>query len=494
VKLATRSLLALGLLAGAYLLIVGLVACLAFGVRAAVGAWGGGYGAFRLLVLVLLLAAAAAWSLVAATLRRSAPVTGVRLSRQAQPRLWALVDQVAAAVRTRAPDELVLVEDANAAVLEEARLLRTSHRVMVVGAPLLMTFDVARLTAVLAHELGHYSGRHTALDRLTFRGQEMLVRMIWRLGPRSLLGRLLTVCTGGYVAVAAVVSRGYEFEADEYAAELAGSRATADAVQQVPQVAAAWHHYRRADVLRAEDAGRRPARMFEVFGGLWAIGERRSRAAADAIRWAPESSLYDTHPPTEDRVERLLARDLPGRGLAEDGEAPAHTLLDSPGETLARLEDLLYEGRGLVPTPWEELVADHGRERARGAAEQLGWAAEQEGFTEHADLAALLEIVEDGRGTTLSGRYMDRGAPETSRRLVLVDLLTRTVENALIECGALRHVPGPDGEPVLLDADGTPLPVRDLVSAAVRDPAEVEPLRRWAGRRGLLRVHRTLSR
>ena len=173
---------------------------------------------------------------------------------------------------------------------------------------------------------------------------------------------------------------------------------------------------------------------------------------------------------------------------------PAHTLLDSPDETLAQLEELVYEGRDLVPTPWEELVAEHGRERARGAAEQLGWAAEQEGFTEHADLAALLEIVEDGRGTTLSGRYMDRGAPETSRRLVLVDLLTRTVENALIECGALHHVSGPDGEPVLLDEDGTPLPVRDLVTAAVRDPAAVEPLRRWAGRRGLLRVHRTLSR
>ena len=271
-KLAARSLAALGLLAGAYLLIVGLVAGLAFGLRAAVGAWGGGYGAFRLLLLVLLLAAAAAWSLVAATLRRSAPVTGVRLTRPSQPRLWALVDEVAAAVRTRAPDELVLVEEANAAVLEDARLLRTSHRVMVVGAPLLMAFDVAKLTAVVAHELGHYSGRHTALDRLTFRGQEMLVRMIWRLGPRSLLGRLLTVCTGGYVAVAAVVSRSYEFEADEYAAELAGSRATAEAVQQVPQVAAAMAPLPQSR--RAACRGRRPPSGAHVRGLRQAVGNR----------------------------------------------------------------------------------------------------------------------------------------------------------------------------------------------------------------------------
>ena len=283
-KLALRAVLALGLLVGAYLLVVGLVAGLALGLRAAVGAWGGGYGAFRLLILVLLLAAAAVWSLVAATLRRSAPVAGVRLSRQAQPQLWAVIDEVAAAVRTRAPDELVLAEGANAAVLEEARVLRTSHRVMVIGAPLLAALTVSQLTAVVAHELGHYSGRHTTLDRLTFRGQEMLVRMIWRLGPRSVLGRLLTVCTGGYVAVASAVSRSYEFEADEYAAELAGSQAAADAVEQVPLVAAGWHYYRRADVLLAEDSGHRPERLVQVFGELWATAERRARAAADAIR------------------------------------------------------------------------------------------------------------------------------------------------------------------------------------------------------------------
>ena len=492
-KLALRALLALGLLVGAYLLVLGLVAGLAFGLRAVVGAWGGGYGAFRLLILVLLLAAAAVWSLVAATLRRSAPVAGVRLSRPSQPQLWALLDEVAAALRTRAPDELVLAEGANAAVLEEGRVLRTSHRVMVVGAPLLATLTVSQLTAVVAHELGHYSGRHTTLDRLTFRGQEMLVRMIWRLGPRSVLGRLLTMCTGAYVAVAAVVSRSYEFEADQYAAELAGSQAAADAVEQVPLVAAGWHYYRRADVLLAEDSGRRPERLVQVFGELWATPERRARAAADAIRWAPESSLYDTHPATEDRVARLRARDLPGTAVVEGGDALAHTLVTSPDETFARLEELIYEGRDLVPTPWDELVAEHGRQRARSAAEQLGWAAEQQGLADRADLAALLEIVEDGNGTMLTGHGYGND-PEGVRRIRLVELLTRTVENALIECGGLHHVQGPAGEPVLLDEEGKAMPVRDLVSAAVRDPAAVGGLRRWAGERGLLRVHRTLSR
>ena len=365
---------------------------------------------------------------------------------------------------------------------------------MVLGAPLLVTLSAAHLTAVVAHELGHYSGRHTALDRLTYRGQEVLVRMIWRLGPRSLLGRMLSQPARAYAAVAAAVSRRLELEADDYAAELVGAQVAAEAVEEVPLVGAAWHHYRRADVLRAEESGRRPNRMIRVFGELWVTGERRARAASDTLRWAPEPSAYDTHPPTQERAARLRARTEQSAPAVVGGEAGAHTLLGAPEETLAQLEELIFAGRELVVAPWDELVAEHGRERARGAAEQLGWAAEMEGFTERADLAAILEVVEDGKGTTLSGRYLDRTAPELTRRLVLVDLLTRAVENALVERQGLRHGVGADGEPVLLDSDGSPLPVRDLVQAAVADPSAVDTLRRWAGSRGLLRVRRTLNR
>jgi hypothetical protein len=175
------------------------------------------------------------------------------------------------------------------------------------------------------------------------------------------------------------------------------------------------------------------------------------------------------------------------------GDRPALSLLHQPEATLAELEALVYQGRALVETPWEELVADDGRQRARAAAAQLGWSAEQEGLTDHADLAALLEIVEDGHGTRLSGRFMGTDAPESLKRASLVTLLTHTVENALVERHHRRHVSDENGEPILVDDAGSLLPVRDLVVAAVHDPSQVEPLRRWAGERGLLRVHRTLD-
>jgi Zn-dependent protease with chaperone function len=493
VKLAVRALGALALLVGAYLLVVGLVAGLAFGLRAVVGAGGGGYGAFRLLVFVLLLAAVAAWTLVTATLRGPDPVRGVRLARQEHPQVWALVDGVATAVRTRVPDELVLVDQASAAVLEHARFLRPSHRVLVLGAPLLVTLSAAQLTAVVAHELGHYSGRHTALARLTYRGQEVLVRMIRRLGPRSLLGRVLAQCVRAYVAVAAAVSRRYEFEADTYAAELVGAQVAAEAVGEVPLVAAGWHHYRRADVLAAEEMGKRPDRMLLVFGDLWSRGARRTRAVTDLGRWPEGPSIYDTHPPTKERVARLQASADSSPPPAEGPQGPALDLIADPASTFGTLEDQIYAGRELEAASWETLVAEEGRGRARGAAQQLGWAAEQEGLVDRGDLAALLEVVEDGLGGRLSGRYLDRTAPELTRQVVLIDLLTRTVENALLEQQGFRHVPGSEGEPVLVDAHGALAGVRDLVAPAVRDPAAVEPLRRWAGERGLLRVHHTLT-
>ena len=493
-KLALRSLAALGLLLSAYLTVIGLVAGLAFAVRAAVGA-GGGYGAFRLLLFVVLLAAAMVGSLVVATVRRPQPVSGVRLTRGDQPEIWTLVDRVAAEVRTRAPDELVLVEQANAAVLEEARFPGRSHRVLVVGAPLLVTLRADQLTAVLAHEMGHYSGRHTALDRMAYRGNEILIRLVRQLGPRSLLGRVVALVAGAYGAIGAAVSRRYELDADAFAAELVGPQAVADAVTEVPLVAAGWHYYRRADVLRAEDSGRRPTRMVLAFGELWARGERRERAAVDANRWRPASSTFDTHPETEVRVARLLERENHVPGVMETLAAhSALSLMRRPEETFAHLEEQIYAGRDLVTVDWDELVAEHGRERARSAAAQLASAAEREGLAPRADLAALLELVEDGRATALTDQSVRGDDPELVRRLRLVDRLTLVVEDALVERHGYRHTWGPDGDPVLVGPHGEPLPVREMVRAAVSDPSAVEPLRRWAGERGLLRVHRASRR
>ncbi|MEV5742375.1 M48 family metallopeptidase [Microbispora rosea] len=94
---------------------------------------------------------------------RPEPPTGLPLPADRAPMLWATVRELAAEARTRIPEEIWLTAEVNAAVQEESRLLGLAggRRRLYVGLPLLQTMTVGQMRAVLAHELGHYSARHT---------------------------------------------------------------------------------------------------------------------------------------------------------------------------------------------------------------------------------------------------------------------------------------------------------------------------------------------
>jgi Zn-dependent protease with chaperone function len=487
VKLTLRALVAVFLLVGAQLLVLALVAAVAFTVRALVDDGQRGYGVFRAALFALGLAVVACWSLVRSAVRRPPPLPGVALTREAQPAIWAEIDAVAQLAVTRAPDELRLVEAANAAVVEEARSFRRSRRTLLLGAPLVVALDQGALRVVLAHELGHYSRRHTVLARVTYRGQQLLGDLVLRLGPRTLVGRLLDLYGRLYLAVAAAVSRNQEHEADRLAAEISGAQLTSETVAALPELAAAWHHFRRSDVLYAEERGKRPDRLLMVFGERWLNPSCRAALQEGMPRWDPPASAYDTHPRTEARVARLrlLAGDEQTSGRPA-GASPALELLREPEATLGALEELIYEGSGLVPTPWTQLLAEKAAADAAGAARQLGWSAQQEKLAEHATVGVLLDLVEAGEGPRLAGRFMDRGAPLVLRRKALSRLLLRTLEHALVERHGLHHVPGDDGRPVLRSPDGTPVPPPSLVEAAAQEPGAVGALRAWAQHHDLL--------
>ena len=91
---------------------------------------------------------------------------GVRLAPEQAPELWTTVRELAAEAKTRAPDELMITPDVNAAVSEDSKLLGFvgGRRHLYLGLPLLQALSVAQMRSVLAHELGHYSNSHTRLE------------------------------------------------------------------------------------------------------------------------------------------------------------------------------------------------------------------------------------------------------------------------------------------------------------------------------------------
>ncbi len=88
--------------------------------------------------------------------------TGIEVKRPETPQLFALLDELCAALHTRV-DKVLVDEQFNAAVVQIPRLgmLGFYKNILMLGLPLMLTQRPLQMKAILAHELGHLSGNHS---------------------------------------------------------------------------------------------------------------------------------------------------------------------------------------------------------------------------------------------------------------------------------------------------------------------------------------------
>lgn len=101
---------------------------------------------------------------------------GVEATRERFPRLFAVLDEVGAAVRAPIPTRVVLLPRADAFVFQHRPIRRCFRRELVLGLgagalPLMSDVD---LKAILAHELAHFGMGHTSLHRYYGRAEALL--------------------------------------------------------------------------------------------------------------------------------------------------------------------------------------------------------------------------------------------------------------------------------------------------------------------------------
>ncbi|MGW7027342.1 M48 family metallopeptidase [Streptomyces xanthophaeus] len=177
---------ALVLLAGFYLLGLVLLAVLAAADYAAVTGLHGP-AAVKVLIVSVVLSVPIVRGMFMLRTPKGEPPAGVPVTEAQEPALWQAVREIAQQVGTRAPDEIVLVDEVNAAVSEDARLLglRSGTRRLYLGLPLMTGLDEMQLRAVLAHEMGHYANFDTRLTPLIARGRAQLIRTIEHFNDRA---------------------------------------------------------------------------------------------------------------------------------------------------------------------------------------------------------------------------------------------------------------------------------------------------------------------
>ncbi|WP_067183294.1 M48 family metallopeptidase [Microtetraspora niveoalba] len=285
---------------------------------------------------------------------RPAPPSGLPLTPRQAPLLWATVRELAAEAGTRAPDEIWLIPEVNASVQEESRLLGLigGRRRLSLGLPLLHTMTVAQVRAVLAHELGHYSGRHTRLSAPAYRGRLMIAHTLRQIGQYNPSGWIFKGYARLYLLADNAVSRRQEFEADRASARVAGIEAAASALHEVRVLDAAWHFFLEQYVELGWESGFAPDDLFAGFGALVA-GRRGELNALRASTPEEKGSRWDTHPPLNERIAAIRA--LPRTPVTPDGR-PAAVLVPDLAEAGRALQGEVVETGERTVLPWPEFI------------------------------------------------------------------------------------------------------------------------------------------
>jgi Zn-dependent protease with chaperone function len=294
----------------------------------------------------------------------------LEISREQQPGLFAVIDEVVKEVETSAPKRVFLASDVNAAVFYDSSfrsMFMPVKKNLQIGLGLINSVTVAECKAILAHEFGHFSQRsmkvgsyvyhvNQALYNLLYdtEGYEKLAHGVARLhwilalfarvanwivqGIHGILRRMYQFVNARYSAL----SREMEFHADEVAAHVAGSKAMSDALIRLGFVDQTYNDVIRffndripqAIVSGNVYAQQRLLMQFWAEQNKMPLREGIPQVSGDSLARYRRSKLvvvnqWASHPATEERVSRLekmniilpLREDGPSSGLFRDIES-----------------------------------------------------------------------------------------------------------------------------------------------------------------------------
>jgi heat shock protein HtpX len=359
-SLIVRSIVAILLLIGFYALAFGIAGVLLWLAYAQVVY--AHHVFLKLIVICVGLAGLILWSVMPRPDRFEPP--GPRLVEAEQPRLFALVRDIGQRTGQAMPREIYLVANVNAFVTQRGGVMGFfSRRVMGVGLPLLSLLTVSELSAVLAHEFGHYHGGDTKLGPWIYKTRGALTRTVVSLlqGGQG-WGAIVSVPFKAYLQfflrITQAISRAQELAADALAARVVGQTPLISGLKAVHGGAAAFEAYLQHEFGPVIQAGFRPplAEGFRAF-----VDGKRVKSSLEKLVQKEladsDHDPFDTHPPLAQRIEALErikgasapTDDTPAIALLDDHEAAEASLVRNPDRRLEPLAWSKVATRVLLP-------------------------------------------------------------------------------------------------------------------------------------------------
>jgi Zn-dependent protease with chaperone function len=297
------------------------------------------------------------------------PPAGRPLVRAEVPRLFELVEDVVARTGAPRPHAILLVQQLNAAIVQQPRLgpLFGYRNYLVLGLPLLAALSTEEFRAVLAHECGHLSGSHGKAGAWVYRVRTTWNSLTGRLSASQHWGRHLFVpflnwYAPRFQAYSFVMARQQEYAADQVAASATAPAAIATALVRTRFAdrwldEQFWPALHAAPETRAEpDVTPFAAMAGQISSGLMGVDSKRWLAAA----LERDTGSADTHPSLRDRLRALGIADPPLEPVARSA---ADELLGAARAPLTAEMDARW--RGDVSDWWQREHAQRAERRAR---------------------------------------------------------------------------------------------------------------------------------
>lgn len=416
---------------------------------------------------------------------RNAKLPGLVVTPGQEPGLCRTVAGLAAQVQTRAPDEIRLVAEVNAAVSEDSRFLGLwpGKRVMYIGMPLFLSLRVDELRAVLCHELGHYGRSHTRLGAITYQGMMALNSTITRLRKHPFIRRIFVLYARLYFSCSSAVQRRQELEADAAAVAVAGRRAASDAIRDLHTTSVAWNYYLESYCTLIEPAQARPADLFVGFYSLIRQPGRLEEFARTALGPEPRSA-YDSHPSP---AERMASIERLAEPAVRPDLRPALALLANPAATaLATQQQMLTEKAQRLPVlDWPEIAVRGMMALRADALNDIFTAVAQVANVPEATVDTILWALAAGRSDGIAARLRALNWRGDDARNLVASVISRGLEGLLVQSGQARWVFSWSDVVRLRDASGAEVTVAEPVLRAVHHPSQVGSLHEWLTAHGI---------
>lgn len=269
------------------------------------------------------------------------------------PALEAEVERLRAPSAAPPLDGIVISDELNAAAATVPRAmgLLGSRHYLVLGLPLMQSLDPEEFAAVVAHEFGHFSGRHGRVQGWIYQARASWYRILEALQQKQsrLLGafvRFFDWYVPYFEAYSFVLARRQEYEADAMAARLVGPGPLASALARMEINAQRLAQEFWPSVDGA--AARQPEPPADLHAAMAASLRAPDPDAGARLQAALSRSpgLEDTHPTLAQRI----------RSVGGEPGVPG-PLRESAAEAL--LGPLLPELVEHFSGRWREAVADY---------------------------------------------------------------------------------------------------------------------------------------